>query len=175
MRIKLVFILVVTALVFICLAGGCGDNSLTCTDVFCSDQLAVKIFPDENYITGRYSAEIVFSDDVSIVAEFELVPGDGGTDVTVQTIENESYTRSWFMSGELGDFLEISYWGDIPADSSARDYEFTNELTINITRDNALIFSDHIAPDYDYYWCNREYGKCDSRQNKEAEVEVTID
>lgn len=175
MRIKLFFISVVTALVFICLAGGCSDDSLTCTNVFCRDELAVKIFPDENFLSGVYSAEIVFSDDVSIVAEFELVPADGGTDVTVRTIENESYARSWFLANELGDFLEITYWGDIPADDSARGYEFTDELTINITRDNKLILSDHFAPDYDYYWCNREYGKCDSRQNKEAEIEVTID
>jgi hypothetical protein len=175
MRIKLFFILEVTALVLMCLSGGCTDDSLTCTNVYCSDRLTVKIYPDKSFVSGRYSAELVFLDDVSIVAEFELVPADGGTGVVVRVIENESYSQSWFMPDDFEDFLEITYWGDIPDDSSARGYEFTDELTINITRDDALIFSDYIAPDYDYYWCNREYGRCDPRQNKRAEIEVIID
>ena len=174
---RLFYQFIATALLLICLTDGCNnlDRSFGCSGAQCNDSLTVKISPTDNLLSGRYSAEIVFSDDVSIVAEFELTSLDDRSNEFVHIIENESYLISWFMSDEFVDCLEITYLGRILADDSAMDYEFSEELTIYITKDNELIFSDHIAPDYYYYWCNQEYGKCDPRQNKNDEIEVIID
>ena len=169
--------LIIVTLLLICLQGGCNFNdSGSCTAMGCFDHLTVKILPTDNYLSGRYSAELVFSDDVSITAEFELVPeAINSPNLIIRVIQNDSYGTSWFLNDEMIGSLEIDYRGMILTDDSRTEYEFTDEATINVVRDGGLVTSEAIAPDYNYYWCNSEHGKCDSRQNKDGDIEITID
>lgn len=160
----------------ICVLFGCSDDSDTCTAVDCSDFISVNLSSNDTYVAGQYSAELVFSDDESIIAEFELVTtSDNPPDLSVIVVQNESYRTSWFMPEEFVDPLEIRYYGTLIKDNSSYDYEFTQEVTINIRKDGEVIVSEFITPDYDYYWCNYEYGECDDRENKSAEIDITID
>jgi hypothetical protein len=161
---------------------GCGtDSSGTCTDVACFDALAVKILMSESYSPGKYTAEILFSDDESITAEYEITmiedsdsDGFNMDSFHVLAIQNDSYGISWWMNDGKMDTIEIQYWGRMVDGDFVYDYEFTDEITINIYKDDILIYSGLIAPIFNYYWCNQEAGKCDHRQNKDADFEVDI-
>ena len=175
---------IIIAILTICLQVGCNNihDSGYCTGVACNDSITAKVLPTDNYLPGRYSVELLFSDNESIIAEFELIPANENdnestdtSNLMVQVIENGSYSISWFMFNEFEDPLEINYTGLILSGDFAQDYEFTEEVIVNVKRDGSLLLSESISPDYNYYWCNYEYGECDLRQNKEADIEVIID
>lgn len=180
MATKQIYLFTITALLTICLEVGCnniGDSGL-CTGVACYDAITVRLLPSDNYLPGKYSVELLFSDSESINAEFELThvnENNNTSNLMLLVIENDSYSTSWSMFREFEDPLEIHYSGRLISGDFAIDYEFTEEVTVNVKRDGNLLLSEQISPNYNYYWCNYEYGKCDPRQNKDADIEVLID
>ena len=163
--------LVIGLLILIGFNNGCGSDSGFCTQMVCSDSLIVRVLPTESYIPGNYSAELVFSDSVSIKADFEVIDVPS---LSASAIPNDSYPTSWSIYDGLPNYVEIVYSGNIPSNDSFQDYEFTNDAQIQISRGGEIILSEVIVPNYNYYWCNQEAGKCDPRENKNAEIELTI-
>jgi hypothetical protein len=156
--------------------GGCDsdDSNFGCHAIECVDTLHVRLIPTDSYVLGVYSAVLFFSDDVSIKAEFEVIPSITGEENTTEYVItlNNTYGICW-MAYEL-EYIEIIYRADIPSKVYLEDYEFTDELLIQISRDGQLILSEIIAPEYQHYWCGGE-PKCHPRQNKSAEIELGID
>jgi hypothetical protein len=144
--------------------------------VACRDSLTVRLSSNGTYVAGQYSAELVLSEDASILAEFELVTSNSNpSNLNIHVVMNDSYISSWSMSEEFHDPLLIYYYGSLLSDHSSYDYEFPQEVTMNIRKDGAVMVSESITPDYNYYWCNEEEGECDDRQNKNADVDMTVD
>ena len=93
-------------LLTLCLQVGCNKigDSISCTAVACHDAIRVRLLPTDTYLPGTYSVALLFSDDESINAEFELAhvdENDDTSDLLLQVIENESYATNWSMFNEL--------------------------------------------------------------------------
>jgi hypothetical protein len=177
---KQIFRFILISLLLTCSQFGCNNitDSTTCSAALCHDVITAKLLPTENYLPGQYSVELIFSDGESIIAEFELIPvdeNDNTSNLMLHVIENDSYRTSWSMFDEFEDPLVIHYSGRLLAGDLFIDYEFTEEVTVNVKRDGNSLLSKQVSPDYSYYWCNSEEGKCDPRQNKDADIEVLID
>ena len=147
---------------------GCGQE---CTLVVCTDSLDISLVPESQIIAGNYVAQITFSDDSTIIAELAIevvdcAPADTD-DVCFFNLMPEEHILSgakyWHSNwGPIGDRITITFTGDVP-DGPA-------ELVI--LRDGLELFNGIIEPEFEYYWCN---GKdCDSKKNKQAEMELTI-
>lgn len=180
---KYLYTRIIISLFLIYIQIGCSNSTDSgfCTAMACNDTLNVRLLSTTNYIPGRYSVELAFPDNVSITAEFELIleeANDGkavdSSELQLRVIQNDSYPISWNMYEPLSDSLDIDYFGIVIVNDIIQNYTFSERITINVFRDDEIIASMPIEPDYTYYWCNGQNGACDFQQNKDAEIELTV-
>ena len=166
-RLPLYFIF--TTLLIAC---GIYEGEVACTSKGCIDSLSIRLIPenDSGIQNGKYLIVVDAAELGELQCSFDIEHGELLNDEAVYVPSYHDYISDC-ATIDTDNFINIFFKFDFIGDNSKDSVE--PELAdVEISKDDSIIYSGELSPQYNRYWCNAK--GCDPRKNFSGVINVQL-
>lgn len=152
----------------------------SCTLKNCTDRFEVRIIQSESDPTADGSYEIEFTWPGGSKQSVAFSVGSGGGETGAAPLPDQGWPDWWGLERIENNQLYVNIAPFLVAELDTEGLyeshvESPEDISLWVRSNDTLIGQETVHPDYNWYWCNAEYGKCDHKKNYRTEVTIIVD